>query len=136
MASTAFSLDRFLDAAPLDRVRAVEDGLPASAVRELVADGAVTLGDLATVVARRRTLDRRIAEDEALTLEEGDRFARLVGIITLAAGIFGGRREAMAWLRMPKARFGEARPLDLMRTQAGADLVEALLQQARHGMLA
>ncbi|SNS37879.1 putative toxin-antitoxin system antitoxin component, TIGR02293 family [Sphingomonas laterariae] len=133
--ATAFSLDRFLHAPPLDRARVVESGLPAKAVRDLVADPAITLADIARIVAKRRTLERRLADDEALTPEESDRFARFAEVLELAADILGGRATAMEWLRAPKARFEGMSPLDLLRTHAGAQLVENLLLQARHGML-
>ncbi len=134
--ATAFSLDRFLHAPPLDRARTVEGGLPAKAVRDLVADPAITLADVARIVAKRRTLERRLADDDALTPEESDRFARLAELIELAAGVLGGRAAAMAWLREPKDRFEGMSPLDLLRTHSGSQLVENLLLQARHGMLA
>ncbi|WP_380875099.1 hypothetical protein ACFB49_03330 [Sphingomonas sp. DBB INV C78] len=134
--ATAFSLDRFLHAPALDRARGVERGLPAKAVRELVADPAVTLADVARIVAKRRTLERRLADDEALTPEESDRFARFAELLELASDVLGGRAAAMDWLREPKDRFEGISPLDLLRTHSGAQLVENLLLQARHGMLA
>lgn len=106
------------------------------AVRDLVADPAITIADVARVVGPRRTLDRRLKEDGRLSVEESDRFARFVGILKLAAHIFGDRTEAMAWLGAPKRRFEGERPLDLLRTDAGARLVEELLQQSRHGFMA
>lgn len=136
MASQAFSLDRFLGAPPLARALEVDAGLPASAVRALLKDGTATLSDIAGIVAKRRTLDRRLAADEPLTLDESDRFARLAEIVALATHVLGDKARAMAWLREPKARLDGARPLDLMRTHAGADLVANLLHLAQHGMLA
>ena len=131
-----FSLKRYEAAPPLARARAVAAGLPVAALRELVADEAVTLADLAGLVGPRRTLHRRLAEDERLTPEESDRLARFIRILDLAAAIFGGRRPAMAWLSAAKRRLDGERPLDLLRTDAGTQLVEDLLQQARHGFVA
>ena len=120
----------------LSRVRQIEGGLPISAVRELVDDRIVTLNDLVGIVATRRTLDRRLAEDAPLTLEEGDRFARFAGVLALATDIFGDRKRAMDWLRTPKKRLEDAVPLHLLRTYIGSELVTDLLNQGRHGMLA
>lgn len=134
MASTA--LDLFVAAPPLERARAVAAGLPVRAVRDLVADPAVTLADIARVVGPRRTMDRRLKENGRLSPEESDRFARFLGVLELASGIFGGRGAAMRWLGSPKSRFGEERPIDLLASDAGTRLVEEVLEQARHGFTA
>jgi putative toxin-antitoxin system antitoxin component (TIGR02293 family) len=136
MATAAFSFDRFLSASLLSRVREVEEGLPVSALRA-VADGkVVTLSDLVGVVAARRTLDRRLANDGRLTLEESDRLARFAEILNLTTQVIGDRARAMEWLRSPKQRLDGERPLDLMRTYSGGEAVVNLLNQARYGMLA
>jgi putative toxin-antitoxin system antitoxin component (TIGR02293 family) len=134
--ATAFSFDSLLLGPSLSRVRQIEDGLPASAVRGLIDGKAVTLSDLVGIVATRRTLDRRLADDAPLTAEEGDRFARFAEVLALAVHVFGDRESAMAWLRAPKRRLDGAVPLHLMRTHTGTELVTNLLNQGRHGMLA
>lgn len=134
--AAVFSLDGFLKLSLLDKSKAVAAGVPASALRELVADSAVTLSDVAKVVAPRRTLDRRLKDNANLTPEESDRFARFASILSLCEHIFGSRAEAMEWLEAPKRRFDGERPIDLIRTEVGARLVEQLLVQAQHGMTA
>lgn len=134
--ATAFSMDRFLHTPPLARARQVEQGLPAGALRAVLDDGAVTLADLVGIVGKRRTLDRRLAEDEALTLEESDRLARFAEVLALATQVFGDGEAAVEWLRAPQFDFDDAPPIRLMRTHAGSDLVTGLLQRFRHGMLA
>ena len=131
--ATAFHLDTFAAAPPLERMDVVAKGIPAKALRELAADGAVTLADLARVVAPRRTLDRRLAAGERLSPDESDRFSRFLTVLDLAAALFGGRAEAMAWLGSAKRRFDGRTPLDLLRTDTGTRLVEDVLQQARYG---
>ncbi len=134
--ATAFSLDRFTSASPLARARAVAKGLPAKAVRDLIADKAVTVADLSRVVGPRRTLDRRLKDNAPLSPQESDRFARFVTVLDIAASIFGTRAEAMDWLSAPKRRFDGDRPLDMLKNGEGARLVEELLVQGQHGMLA
>lgn len=134
--ATAFSLENFNKQPPMKRVKAIENGLPVTVVRDLVADPAVTIADLARVIGPRRTLDRRLKENARLTAEESDKFTRFLSILQLTTHIFGTRAEAMGWLGTPKRRFEGERPLDMLRTDAGARLVEELLQQSRHGFMA
>jgi putative toxin-antitoxin system antitoxin component (TIGR02293 family) len=134
--ATVFSLDKFLQRPPLEQAGTVAKGLPIKAVRDLVRDPAITIADVARVVGPRRTIDRRLKEGKALTPEESDRFARFVRVLSLAAEVLGSRAEAMDWLTVPKSRFEGARPIELLKTDAGTRLVEEALLQARHGFAA
>jgi putative toxin-antitoxin system antitoxin component (TIGR02293 family) len=134
--ATAFSLDKFSKAPPLERAAAVAKGLPAKAIRELVADRVISLADIARVVGPRRTLDRRLKENKRLSPEESDRLARFVGTLDLASEVLGGREVAVGWLTSPKRRFNGQSPLDLLKTDVGTRLVEEVLLQARYGFTA
>ena len=134
--ATAFSIDRFLAAPELVRVQEVERGLPAAALRDVTADGAVSITDLVGIVGTRRTLDRRLAGDEPLTLQESDRLARFAEVLALATHIYGSHAAAMEWLRAPQFHFEGTPPIKLLSTHSGSSLVVNLLQRARHGMLA
>lgn len=134
--ATALSLGTFTSAPPLKRAEAVARGLPARVLKDLVADEAISLADVARVVGPRRTLDRRLKENKRLSPDESDRLARFVGTLDLAAHIFGSRASAMQWLNAPKRRFGGETPLSLLRSDAGTRLVEEVLEQGRHGFTA
>jgi len=121
---------------PLVRARAIELGLPIKMVRVLMKDGEITIGDLARFVAPRRTLERRLKAEERLSIEESDRLARFFPILELCEYTFGDRHEAMDWLRSPLRTFDMQAPIDLLRTSAGAQAVNNLLERGRHGMLA
>lgn len=134
--ATAFSLDRYRKSGLLDRIRAVREGLPARALKEVLADPAVTLVDISRVVGTRRTLDRRLKDNSALSPEEGDKLMMFVRVLDLSTHILGSREKAMRWLREPKHALEEQAPLDLMRTSVGAGLVEDMLVASQHGMMA
>src|SRR3546814_13932348 len=76
----AFSLDEFAAAPLLERAHAVSAGLPAKAVRDLVADPAITLADVARLVGPRRTTDRRPQEHKPLPPDPSPPFARSVQV--------------------------------------------------------
>ena len=134
--ATALNLDRFMHSEPLARALAVEQGLPITMIRSLLTDKVMTMTDLARVVGPRRTLERRLKLRQPLTTEESDRLARLFDILAVTEQMFGDKARAMDWLLGPKSSFDDRAPLDLLRTSAGAEAVNALLQRARHGMLA
>lgn len=136
MATAAFSFDRFLKAPPLARAREVERGLPAAALRTLLAGGGMTVNDLVGIVGKRRTLDRRLAENDTLTLEESDRLASFAEVLALSEHIFGDREAAMEWLRAPQFEYEGTPPIEVMRTRTGIAEVLNLLHRFQHGMLA
>lgn len=134
--ATAFSIDSFRHGSSLATVREIEQGLPASAVREVIDDASIKLSDLVGVVASRRTLDRRLAGSGSLTPEEGDKLVHFAEVVALATHVLGSRQDAMEWLRAPQFEFDEKRPIELMRTHSGTQLVRDLLRQIQYGMLA
>ena len=134
--ATAFKLDEFVRAPALERARAVEQGLPAKALRDLIADPDITIADLSRVIAPRRTLERRLKERGRLNARESDRLGAFVTILDTVTTMFGSRGEAMEWLRRPKRQFDGDSPIDMMATNAGAQAIDELLIRARFGMLA
>jgi hypothetical protein len=79
--ATAFRLDEFVKAPALERARAVEHGLPVTALRDLMADPAITVADLSRAIAPRRTLERRLKERGRLNARESDRLGAFVTIL-------------------------------------------------------
>jgi putative toxin-antitoxin system antitoxin component (TIGR02293 family) len=92
--------------------------------------------EIYSLVVPKRTLARRVAEREPLTVEETDKAVRLARVDELAARIFGDAAKAHRWLRKPKASLGGAPPLAYLATEAGARVVEEMLNQIDHGILA
>ena len=134
--ATALDIDTLARADTMDRRVAVYGGLPVKMLRALLKRGDITIADLARVIAPRRTLERRLKDGDRLNREESDRLARFLPVLETCEHIFGGTIKAMHWLRRPKRAFGGVPPLDLLATSTGAEEVNELLQQSRHGMLA
>ena len=133
--------------------RAVAHGLPVAAVRRLTtadpADGGLTPAEIERLVIPRRTLTKRRARRQRLSLEESNRLARFARVLTVALETFGGdasdraaepTREAMrraaAWLRRPHRALDGEVPLELCATEAGARLVEDALGRIAYGVFA
>jgi putative toxin-antitoxin system antitoxin component (TIGR02293 family) len=93
-----------------------------------------SMDELYRLVAPRRTLARRIANGEPLSVSENDGALRVVRITKLAEQIFGAREKAQRWLRKPNRGLGGIVPVDLLQSESGAVLVEQALQQIDHGI--
>ena len=111
----------------------VEQQLPTSSIKRLLALG-LTRQEIDALVIPLRTLQHRRSKREKLTVEESDRVLRVVRILSQAEIVYGSRQRAFDWLRRPVARLRNRAPLDLMRTDTGARIVEELLVQIDEGM--
>ena len=90
--------------------------------------------ELETLVIPRRTLARRKARHEHLTVEETDKAFRLARIASEADRVFGSQAKADRWLRAANANLANQSPLSVLKTEAGAIVVAELLGQIDHGM--
>jgi len=118
-----------------DLARLVEDRLPLTSVDSLTSHG-ISDEEIYSFILPRRTLAHRKTRREPLTHEESDRAVRFARITSLAEEVFGNDAKASRWLRKPKSRFEERTPLELLRTEAGARLVEEMLLQLDYGFAA
>ena len=118
-----------------DIARVVEARLPLTTVESLKRHG-MTDEEVYQFIVPRRTLVHRKSRHEALTQEESDRAVRMARISSLAEEVFGDDAKASRWLRKVKVRFAQRSPLEMLRTEAGARLVEEMLLQLDYGFAA
>jgi putative toxin-antitoxin system antitoxin component (TIGR02293 family) len=90
--------------------------------------------EIDVLVIPKRTLARRKANREKLTIEETDKAFRLARIVTEADRVFGDPEKSSRWLRKRNAALGGHSPLDLLKSETGARAVDDLLGQIDHGM--
>ena len=88
------------------------------------------------LVVPKRTLARRRAEGELLTVEETDKALRLKRIAVQAERVFGDPAKAHRWLRKSKRALNGATPLAFLASEEGARKVEGMLVRIEHGMFA
>jgi putative toxin-antitoxin system antitoxin component (TIGR02293 family) len=92
--------------------------------------------ELYAIVAPRRTLARRKENNEPLTVAESDRVLRLERISQHADRVFGNREKAQRWLRSEIIALDGARPIDLLASETGANVVFEELIRIDYGMFA
>lgn len=102
-------------------------------VRSLAAGG-FSDAEIFALVVPKRTLARRQARQERLTVEETDKAVRLARVADLARRVFGDEIKAHRWLRKPKRDLDGVAPLAFLASEAGARTVEAMLHRIDDGM--
>jgi putative toxin-antitoxin system antitoxin component (TIGR02293 family) len=118
-----------------DLARLVHERLPLASVESLSHHG-ISDEEIYSLIVPRRTLVHRRTRREALTHDESDRAVRIARLTSLAEEVFGDEAKAARWLRKAKSRFEGRTPLEMLRTEAGARLVEEMLLQLDYGFTA
>jgi len=118
-----------------DLASLVEKRLPAAAIKSLVRGG-LSDTEVFQLIIPRRTLAHRVARRQLLSQEESDKAVRVARITTMAERAFHGAGKAWHWLRKPKRRFAGKTPMEMLATEAGARLVEEMILQFEHGIMA
>ena len=127
-------------ASPLDAHKLLLDGLPGRALRHLV-DGLTVLETDASLERAMgmslRTYQRRKASPaKPLSPEQSGRAWKFAEILSRATEVFGSQEEAEQWLERPAIGLDRQRPIDLLATPAGIELVEDHLNRIRYGVYA
>jgi putative toxin-antitoxin system antitoxin component (TIGR02293 family) len=92
--------------------------------------------EISELVVPKRTLARRRADNELLTVEETDKALRLSRIAKQANRVFGDAAKAHRWLRKPKRSLNGETPVAFLASEEGARKVEEMLHRIDHGMAA
>lgn len=123
---------------PLDAHDLILQGLPGQALKHL-ADSLHVLPRSAllekAVGVSLRTLQRRKdAPSKPLNKEQSGRTWKFAEILAKATAVFGSQEEAERWLGQPAIGLNQRRPIDLLATPAGVELVETYLDRIKYGV--
>jgi len=125
---------------PLDVHDAIEAGLPGAALHHLVDKLTVLEQDAALERAMgmsRRTLQRsKTAPERPLSSEQSGKAWKFAEVLALATDVLGSQDAAERWLSEPAMGLNQRRPIDLLQTPAGTELVETLLRRIDFGVYA
>ena len=118
-----------------DMARAVAAGFTVKAIDALRRNG-VTDREVSTLIITRRTLSNRRASGGRLTLDQSDRAARVARSLASAERAFANQDKAGRWLHRKLSALGGRTPMEMIRTEAGARVVDDLLAKLSWGAAA
>ncbi len=127
-------------ATPLDAHELLLQGLPGEALTHLV-DVVAALKNSATFeralgMSLRTLQRRRDAPAKLLNPEQSGRTWKFAEILTKATAVLGSQDEAEQWLERPAIGLEQRRPIDLLATPAGVEIVETFLKRLEYGVYA
>jgi putative toxin-antitoxin system antitoxin component (TIGR02293 family) len=122
----------------LDAHEMLLQGLPGKSVIYLLASLSSLQGKASVEKAlgmSLRTFQRRKdAPAKPLNQEQSGRTWKFAEILAKATGVFGSQEEAEQWLERPAMGLDQRRPIDLLATLAGVELVEEFLTRLEYGV--
>lgn len=125
----------------IDAHDALEHGLPVMALNTLVRKFPALLGSSAMFeralgMSLRTYQRRRDAANKPLSPEQSSRVWKFAEIVARATDVFGSEIDAVAWMTQPAIALDQRRPIDLIGTAAGLELVEDHLTRLDYGVYA
>lgn len=113
----------------------IRDGLPLASIQRLQQHLRIEQEDtiLKLLGLSVRTYQRRKKEHKPLDPIASDRLYRLAKIAARATEVFSDGDTAVDWLKSPNRALG-AKPIELLDTEAGADMVERVLTRIEYGV--
>ena len=123
---------------PLEAHEMLERGMPAEAVTYLVKSFSVL--EISEPLERAlgmslRTLQRKAAgSQKPLNSEQSGRTWKFAEILAKATDVLGSQEAAEKWLETPAIGLDQRRPIDLLSTPAGVELVEDYLVRLDYGV--
>jgi putative toxin-antitoxin system antitoxin component (TIGR02293 family) len=83
-----------------------------------------------------RTLQRAETADKRLDTNASDRTLRLAAVTEQAIEVLGSQEAAERWLSTPAIGLDQRRPIDLLQSSKGTELVKTLLTRIDYGVYA
>lgn len=125
---------------PLDAHELLLHGLPVSALNHLVGHlvfiGKTESLEKAVGMSLRTWQRRKDMPSKPLSQEQSGRTWKFAEILSKATDIFGSQADAEQWLERPAVGLDQRRPIDLLGTPAGVELVEDHLERLEYGVYA
>ena len=117
----------------MEMLKLLNEGLPADTLATIEKLGIIDGAELKSFIPAR-TLSRRRGAKQRLSIEESDLIARLARTHEFAVEVFGDKEKAKRWLRTANRAIEGRLPLDLLRTDYGARIVDSLLGRIAYGI--
>lgn len=124
----------------LDAHEMLRAGVPSRAASYLVGQVPAVherrLYEVALGMSERTFQRMKTQTSGRLNAEQSSRAWIFARILARATDVFGSRDEAIQWLDRPAMGLDQRRPLDLITTPAGVELVETFLRRIDSGVYA
>jgi|GEM_PF-690386 len=114
--------------------REIEAGIPGRAIPTLLTALDVTKEEFSDILGRTRKTLNELLQRQRLSRADSDLLYRVSRALVHAVSVFEDTGYAVQWLKEPNEALGGARPLNLLATIEGDEVVHAELGTIEHGL--
>ena len=118
----------------IDLHRKIEAGIPGNSIPTLIIVLDMTREDFGELLGRARKTLGDLVQREHLSRVDSDILYRIARALVHAVSVFENAAYAVQWLKEPNEALAGARPLSLLATVEGDEVVHAELGAVEHGM--
>ena len=120
---------------PFGVIHVVRKGLSTKSAVELSRRFEIQESQMSQILGlSSRTFSRNKMNQTILDAAKSDRLFRLAKVLARATDVLEDEATARDWLNLPNRALGNARPLDLLDTDAGVEQVLTILGRIQHGV--
>lgn len=85
-------------------------------------------------ISLRTFMRLKTAPDKLLNAEQSGRVWQFTELLAKADDVFGSRERAVDWMLEPAMALENRRPIELLTTPVGAQLVDDVIERLRYGV--
>lgn len=123
------------------KIRSINDlvelgrrGIRKSALRHLAASMSLTWRDMAKLLPITERTLQRYQTQKLLSQVVSEQALQLAEVVATGIDVFEDRDNFLAWLSLQSAALGDRKPMDLLNSRFGMELVIDELGRIAHGM--
>jgi putative toxin-antitoxin system antitoxin component (TIGR02293 family) len=119
----------------MDLVELANQGLTKDAVTNLARHLSLSLRDMAALLPVTERSLQRYAPKHHLNRTVSEQVLQIAGVVARGTEVFGGKDRFLAWANQPNTALSNKRPLELLGSRFGTDLVLDELGRIEHGIV-
>lgn len=117
-----------------DLIELGRHGIKKSAVRHLAASMSLTWRDMAGLLPITERTLQRYQTHKLLSQAVSEQALQLAEVVATGIDVFEDRDNFLSWLSMPSAALGDQKPIELLSSRFGIELVIDELGRIAHGI--
>ncbi|MBI4764411.1 MAG: DUF2384 domain-containing protein [Deltaproteobacteria bacterium] len=120
---------------PYDLINLGGRGISKSAVARLARHLSIGLPEMAPLLSVTLRTIQRYSAEKVFSRAVSERVLRIALVVARGEKVFGGRERFNVWLKEPNAALKEKRPIELLGSDFGIDLILDELGRIEHGIV-
>ncbi len=115
-------------------LKILKNGLHRNSVNSFIKHSNLTKKQVSRLIhVSERTLQRK-SPDKPMDINASERLIELTRLFHKGINVFGKKEKFLTWLERPNKSLGNSKPIDLIETSIGIDLVMNELVRIEHGV--